>query len=412
MSWKQIVAEDIFAFMSGFHGSKIWDEIIWVANPHIIVLSAYAVLATFYIVFLVTSGSNVAFQAKLLAYPRAVWRFLFGHCKAGAKPVDPSVVLAAVGHGAACSRYRVLFIRHGESVWNEMFNRGFGPLLGLGFLLRVLRGVYIELQLLGTPESVFVDSPLSMEGLSQSRGLLAAMETNVWPSLASRSTSSAPNSDGQSSASDGPNVYVFVSPLRRAVSTVLVGLSGLLLRMPNLKVNLLSCLAENTRNVDGVSLTLTSSKRKSNKGKDDGLKEDKAEQGRQWPPVPSPSLFDETDQRLASGALFDRLRWEAPICSSTKFGKFEDFIRTLSEKVSPLAPAQGANSRDPIILVGGHSLWFREFFKAYLPASVQHECQKRKVSNGGVVSFDLVHVPSVGAAIDPKSLTLSYGRFT
>ena len=36
---------------------------------------------------------------------------------------------------------RIIFVRHGESVWNYVFNRGFGP----SFLVRLLRVTLYEL---------------------------------------------------------------------------------------------------------------------------------------------------------------------------------------------------------------------------------------------------------------------------
>lgn len=54
----------------------------------------------------------------------------------------------------------IVFIRHGESSWNEMFNRGFGP----GFVLRVVRGLILEFHRMTLGDSVFIDSPLGVRG--------------------------------------------------------------------------------------------------------------------------------------------------------------------------------------------------------------------------------------------------------
>merc|ERR1712188_364008 len=54
----------------------------------------------------------------------------------------------------------IVFIRHGESCWNEMFNRGFGP----GFPFRVLKGLLLELHKLTLGDSLFLDSPLNVRG--------------------------------------------------------------------------------------------------------------------------------------------------------------------------------------------------------------------------------------------------------
>lgn len=41
------------------------------------------------------------------------------------------------------------------------------------------------------------------------------------------------------------------------------------------------------------------------------------------------------------------------------------------------------------IIIGGHSLWFRTFFKVFLSASDPHIAKTNKMANGGVVSLRL-----------------------
>ncbi len=67
----------------------------------------------------------------------------------------------------------VIFIRHGESAWNEMFNRGFGPL----FLWRVLRGLVLEVHKLTFGDSLFIDSPLGLRGEKEVRAPLRPAAT-------------------------------------------------------------------------------------------------------------------------------------------------------------------------------------------------------------------------------------------
>mgnify|MGYP002822080472 CR=1 FL=1 len=42
------------------------------------------------------------------------------------------------------------------------------------------------------------------------------------------------------------------------------------------------------------------------------------------------------------------------------------------------------------IIVGGHSLWFKEFFKCFIPSEQEHVAQRKKIVNCGVVAVDLV----------------------
>ena len=80
--------------------------------------------------------------------------------------------------------------------------------------------------------------------------------------------------------------------------------------------------------------------------------------------------------------------------------------------------------RERVVIVGGHSLWMRAFFKEYLPRSFEHLSKKLKVANGGVVGFDLMRaqVPAYSASghaagmrtiyrIEPTSITEVYKGF-
>ena len=67
---------------------------------------------------------------------------------------------------------RIIFIRHGESDWNEVFNKGFGPM----FVVRLVKAMWRELLLMVTMDSAFLDSPLNIEGTDQARELRRYIE--------------------------------------------------------------------------------------------------------------------------------------------------------------------------------------------------------------------------------------------
>ena len=70
-----------------------------------------------------------------------------------------------------------------------------------------------------------------------------------------------------------------------------------------------------------------------------------------------------------------------------------------------------------MIIVGGHSLWFKEFFKAFLDdeAAKTATAARRKIVNCGVVGFTLQHTkhPTHGEMfrIEPDSIESIYGGF-
>ena len=75
----------------------------------------------------------------------------------------------------------------------------------------------------------------------------------------------------------------------------------------------------------------------------------------------------------------------------------------------------GSIIHEDYVIVGGHSLWFRSFFRLLLPYDVSHVAKDKKIVNGGIVVFDLLmNDDSYGTPrymIDPKSIQTIYGGF-
>ena len=139
---------------------------------------------------------------------------------------------------------RIVFVRHGESTWNETFNRSKNPIF---FIPRIIYSVYIDLWLLlvGKRDSWFYDSPLSETGFEQAESLRRYLRT------AQNLSDEAKILKGDKGSS-----IIVSSNLRRALSTVLVGLGDRLERGGNNeKVLVLPCLQEGGRNIDTLSIT-------------------------------------------------------------------------------------------------------------------------------------------------------------
>jgi len=70
--------------------------------------------------------------------------------------------------------------------------------------------------------------------------------------------------------------------------------------------------------------------------------------------------------------------------------------------------------KEKYIIVGGHSIWFRSFFRTFLPYDVDHVSKKRKIVNAGCVSFTLLKTTTENGnvyMIDPQSIMTIYGGF-
>ena len=337
--------------------------------------------------------------------------------------------------GGVDREVRVIFIRHGESVWNYVFNRGFGP----SFLLRLISTTLHELCALPihhaalapgaralarptrtrtppvsvpqthaprprylTPweDSAYLDSPLSSLGLEQCAALQQFLRN---PCLDKRVESDfAALTTGESYS------LVVSSQLRRAACTAAIALSDRLQRS-NEAVVLHSSCQEISRNFDTMAL---------------------APKGR------APQL-DRALELRAPAVNFDGSANQGN--KSLRFrglDRVQDFARWVSDRP------------ETTIIVAGHSLWFRSFFQApppphalpppsrgpalpaagaalptprpatpqaFLPSELDHVCKKRKMVNCGVVGFTLQIGRDADECehhrIDPESLAVVYGGF-
>ncbi len=283
---------------------------------------------------------------------------------------DPALV-----RERATKRKTIVFIRHGESAWNEIFNRRFD----LTFPGRLFGSVAREIVKLFTCDSVFLDSPLSEVGLAQARALRERLRGD-----AERRRRGEGEADATMDCVLGVRgkCVIASSNLRRAVNTTV---HALWCRLANggasERVVIHSALQEVARNVDTYALA-------SKKGE----------------LVPTPTLAKELDvAAIDARALFD---------ASRNAGQ-KPIGRVASDSMREFA-AWAMNQDADVVVAGGHSIWFREFFKTYLPFDSECPGKKKKIVNCGVVSFDLtfgVH-PEHGEMYAVENVREIYGGFS
>lgn len=116
------------------------------------------------------AAANTLFKLDLF-WKYAVYFFLSRDKSYRAEP--PTGVATEV------KRKKVIFVRHGESEWNMVFNKGFGPM----FIVRLLGAVVREILLIPTRDSVFIDSSLSKEGLGQVQELKDFVDSSAAPTI-------------------------------------------------------------------------------------------------------------------------------------------------------------------------------------------------------------------------------------
>ncbi|KAE9044375.1 hypothetical protein PR003_g2774 [Phytophthora rubi] len=280
-------------------------------------------------------------------------------------PVAPSD--AAV----VTKRRRVLFVRHAESEWNVVFNRG----LSLRALASLVRAVAREWLLLPSGDSVFLDSPLSRRGRFQAQSLrdhvsetpLCSLpggdHTAVAGSLELELELVQPHRHSPPQSEESALLrylccplagsVVVASNLRRTIDTARIA-SASRLETPGERIHVLSCLQEIGRNLDTLALS--------------------------EPHTVQP--HEVLAQAPRGGKRHDELFNVAESHGN------KAVLGSGRERLLAFAHWVFKQQKD-VVVVYGHSLWFRAFCREFFPSDVQHEAKEAKMSNCGVVTFML-----------------------
>jgi broad specificity phosphatase PhoE len=352
------------------------------------VLATAFVIMGIYLVLVVAAGTSLTARAilfKTSLFTRSVSHLLLSREKAGwpKNRADPDVAKGMT----FTSVKRVIFVRHGESTWNEVFNRGFGPM----FPVRLLAGLAREAAMLVSRSSFFVDSPLSALGYRQAKDLRAFLASDaVQAGMGAAGAAGAPARAADAAALLGVSgtSIVVASNLRRAVATTAIAFWDRLARTGE-KVYVLSSLQEMARNVDAYALA--------------GTRE----------AVPLHGIEAHLAGYQAAG--FRKGESGSVVGLNCHFNAgnkpiARNGMNSMTE-FAAWAAAQDAHT----IIAGGHSLWFKEFFKAFLPKASTHKSKKKKIVNCGVVAFTIQHAKHAKHGdlyrIDPDSIDVIYGGF-
>lgn len=345
-------------------------------------LSPGALLAAITTVFAV-SVTAAGYIAKVRLLLWGTYYFCVSRDKKTKKPNDKKVDFTS----SQLKRKKVIFIRHGESEWNLVFNKGFGP----SFPVRLVRALLREVGMFFQPDSVFVDSPLSKVGLQQAWDLLTFLTSQpegcTQPGAHLKPVKELEVNDIVSIIrGDVGQSVVACSILRRCISTGFVGLSTRLLRAPpDEKLHLMTCLQEISRNVDTLSVTPA--------GK------------RPQPPQREVALENVGDilPHFYETRLDSMLNHGNKTVQTKAEHRQERFVRWVFER------------KEETIIVSGHSLYFREFFKSYLPKNVQtgiaNDAKTKKIQNCGAIAFDFYQIDPQNHRVDNSSIKEIYLGF-
>jgi len=312
----------------------MWVLLYSLAVSFLVAWSVIAVILLWFAAGVSTAADNVLYKLNL---------FLVGALHMGlssdkryGKPTDASLL----DRTKPVRSKRLIFIRHAESEWNEVFNRGFGA----SFFVRLGNAILKEAMMMPTRNSLFVDSPLSDLGAKQVDSLIEFLdqpfvEVDPIEKQILQGDSSEPS-------------LIVNSNLRRAISTCTLGLKKRL-QKTNEKVKIMSSLQEISRNIDAMAIA----------GPNEIPDLNDLPQ-RAWRGFSADSLYEtelnDGNKSLTSNGLRRML-------------EFADWVFTRDEPT--------------IVVGGGHSLWFREFFRSFLPRDVDHVSKQKKMRNCSVISL-------------------------
>ncbi|GET93004.1 hypothetical protein, conserved [Leishmania tarentolae] len=282
------------------------------------------------------------------------------------------IPMKTIGDGTRGKRtIRVIFIRHGQSVWNSLFNS-----FNIGLPVRLAKAAARELTDFFTNpfDSCIIDSPLSSKGKREAQDLASFMRT------------------AKTKISFDPTTSVVVSSnLRRAMETALVGLSPRL-TVTQERIVIDSALQEGTQNIDAQSLSTETGKIAPCK------------LGTITDPLKLSLVFDpylNTGNRVAGVDVYQRM------------DKFITHLFGGSGAANLVPAAGGSNAALKEVIVVGHSGYFRNFFRRFLPPHSTHISKKSKMQNAAVVVFELTRDESSNEiSVDESTLKVLYKGFS
>jgi hypothetical protein len=338
----------------------------------------------------------------VLSNPTSAWRkfelflntgryLVFGNDKKWKAPKeDPASFFLEASTGKVKTK-TIIFIRHGESTWNDTFNKGDRSTIPfiMNFIPNLFQAAFTEYYFWASGqanESWFYDAPLSEKGRGQALGVQKFLQSDlqyVTPKEAEyvRLLLGLNGDDKNGKKSGPPEAQLVSSNLRRAISTIAIGLSDRLdQNLPDDKILILPHLQEISNNPDALSITPA--------------------HGKVVPAWTDPKSLGavyekqiDTSKHTGNKAI-----------DSNGYKRMQEFCKLVFEDIEKDA-----------IVAAGHSLWFRSFFRTYLPSTVEHVSKKKKLVNGGTVGFKLQRITMDSGEhyylIDHKSLTTLHGGF-
>ncbi|KAF8821161.1 phosphoglycerate mutase family protein [Cardiosporidium cionae] len=280
----------------------------------------------------------VAMFLKVLLLSYGIAYFIFSTDRKGIKEAIALQDVEQIRQSDIVGQKTIIFMRHGESVWNYVFNR----IRSVGIIFRVLLCIICEFFLFPDRDVLLIDSPLSANGITECIKLREQIfQSSIGTKDASRSNRSGrgkfqPSVKKEShrellmGASSEPNTVIV-----RTISTAII-VFGERIRTKGEDICVLPCLQEAGRNLDCVSLLSTLSAR--------------------WVSLLERGLSHLKMTSYYNKALDTSLQTGSKTLQHRLIDRFLDFGDWIFSK----------NCKTENVIVIGHSGWIRHFFSVHL----------------------------------------------
>ena len=341
-------------------------------------------------------GKNLIKKTRL--YVLAVSHLVLSHEKKGLKALQKDMDFdeeTIKSQSTLKGTRTIYFLRHGESQWNYVFNRGFG----VSFPLRLARGLVMELMcLFNARNSFFVDAPLSDRGLEQVEELRKFLNKVNDPFLTDAEVAALRSkhvdvlrADAAKGEKLSKKSIIVTSNLRRAAHTAAIAFMDRFERTKE-KLFVNDALQEMARNVDAFALA-----------------------GEAFDAVPYTGITNVAkDKGTLNTIVEETVKFDVESNAGNKgIGRrgATDCLRFAHWATSPSAVPKECEA----IIATGHSIYFKEFFKLFLPSASKHDAKSKKIVNCGVIAFELKKYEhekkGVFYSIDENSIETVYGGF-
>jgi len=334
-------------------------------------LSAVGLLTTFLALF---HGRATLYKAKLY-FGSLIFLLQSRDTKFKNKTIDREISPSDVIEE---KQKTLIFLRHGESTWNVTFNRSKNPIYFIPRLLHA--GAYeVYLLLTGKRDSWFYDSPLCHEGIEQSKELANYLQTLPSVNQENLILHIINKTEGVNDLADS---VIVSSNLRRSLSTAVITFGDRLKRTEE-SIIVHHSMQEISRNPDTLSITPARLQ-------------------------PIASWIEHSTSLNIPKTYQNQLQVTGNTGNKSVNSTGKDRLNEFNEWVFK-------SIEQEYIIVSGHSLWFRHFFKEFLPANSNHIAKTNKVSNNALISFKVTYRKlksgEIHCEIDPSSITPVYKGF-